>query len=469
MHIKLKHPGAKIPNSYTSPTLNSGVPFYPPRISPYVLGQYGSNLADLPKELIYNATQAQQQQQQQIQHQQQQQQAVAYGQAGIIPAQQQQYQPAQPIYSKSPRTLLPNNLALSLSGGLIDSPQVQQQQQQPEPTPQVYKFSDLPAISLRIGAWEKQSNFCGDLVARFSYTERKFMWEIFNQAASLTKMEIYFDDISSMDLRQLSDDRVELTFTVSQAPHFFEAKFDTQAAMTYKACNDFTGGEATTGRTHSLCFVRNALANPLDALAATDPKFRIFVDAANLNLHDVVPSSSPKQQMFISQSTPVPVAIQQQLPYLDLERVPVMPISLTPADISPIIAAPPVIPSPASSTSSTSSLEVVNYPTPTTPGQQQQPPQQQQSFDQQQQQSQQNHQQQLYYNKQHSSSSLGGEVPELSGDATDSLISSLDQPAQLFASSDLSKCFNDIALCSPAITGMPNNPAAMVHRDQPTL
>eukprot|EP01133_Synstelium_polycarpum_P018138 gene18138-21681_t len=367
MHIKLKHPGAKIPNSYlASPTLNGNQYFTSPRVitpymSPHFAGMNGSasqtSAANVGGEGIPNFN----------------------AQATFLPMGNLQNFPPIPIYSKSPRAILPNtnttttqqptttstqttpsaapanstplstsssektlntstsstnttqnnastestsNNQESSSSSMSTSTSAAALQATPTSaaspaSPQVYKFSDLPSISLKIGSWEKASSFCGDLVARFSYTERKFMWEIFNTGSSLTKMEIFFDDINGMELIQLPDGRVEMTFSIKKQPLFYEAKFEANTAMMYKSCADFTGGEASKCKKHSLCFIKNALSNPLEALSATDPKFKQYIEASKINLNDCSPTTpsatTPQQQQVFIHPT------SQKLPYLELE------------------------------------------------------------------------------------------------------------------------------------------------------
>jgi hypothetical protein len=41
------------------------------------------------------------------------------------------------------------------------------------------KFSNIPVLIIRIGNWKKGTAFHGDIIAKFLYEERKFVWEVY--------------------------------------------------------------------------------------------------------------------------------------------------------------------------------------------------------------------------------------------------------------------------------------------------
>jgi hypothetical protein len=59
--------------------------------------------------------------------------------------------------------------------------------------------SNIPVMMLKIGSYTKLSLFCGDVMARFNFSEQKFVWEIYG-GGMLYKMEILFASVSGMSL-----------------------------------------------------------------------------------------------------------------------------------------------------------------------------------------------------------------------------------------------------------------------------
>ncbi|EGG16556.1 Transcription regulatory protein SNF5 [Cavenderia fasciculata] len=318
MHFKLKHPGVKIPQVGFSPTLHGQFYHQPRMISPYNASPYLCP-TDIQKELVYNAQAGGNNQNPFLPH--------SYPQLPTFPKQRvilpntSLSAPSIPINSNpnlqplapgsSTSSFSPSSSSSDLQSSLepfmttpvlVNSNSSNSNSSPPSASQQVYRFSDLPSISLKIGGWQKQSQFCGDLVARFSYTEHKFMWEIYNHGESLTKMEIFFDDLCGMEFAPYADDRIDVSFLLKKPPQFYEAKFgpNQQASssnMTYKSTSDFTGGEALQCKKHTLCFIKNALSKPLEALCITDPKLKSFIEASNLDISTFTPLNNNQNQI----------------------------------------------------------------------------------------------------------------------------------------------------------------------------
>lgn len=41
------------------------------------------------------------------------------------------------------------------------------------------KYSNIPVLVLKVGNWQKTTLFCGDIIAKLMYEERKFVWEVY--------------------------------------------------------------------------------------------------------------------------------------------------------------------------------------------------------------------------------------------------------------------------------------------------
>lgn len=63
-----------------------------------------------------------------------------------------------------------------------------------------WKASNFPAVSLRIGGWERTSQYMGDLVSKVYFAKRKLVWEIL-EGGLKSKVEVQWADISALQVK----------------------------------------------------------------------------------------------------------------------------------------------------------------------------------------------------------------------------------------------------------------------------
>jgi len=131
----------------------------------------------------------------------------------------------------------------------------------------------LPILMLKIGTWNKTSVFCGDLVACFSFKEKKFGWEIFAMG-SLLQIEIQFDEVCGLGLELFSDGTAMVIVEISKPPIFASGCLQPHTPTLWARVPDFTGGQASTCRQHALHFSKAALSQPLERLLSEEPRLK---------------------------------------------------------------------------------------------------------------------------------------------------------------------------------------------------
>eukprot|EP01120_Amphizonella_sp_Union-15-10_P012310 TRINITY_DN5443_c0_g1_i3.p1 TRINITY_DN5443_c0_g1~~TRINITY_DN5443_c0_g1_i3.p1 ORF type:complete len:507 (-),score=88.03 TRINITY_DN5443_c0_g1_i3:167-1687(-) len=154
----------------------------------------------------------------------------------------------------------------------------------------------LPVLMLKIGTWHKTSLFCGDLVARFSFKDKQFEWEIFSMG-SLLKIEIEFDDVTGLGLEVFSDGTAMLIVEIRKPPIFSNGcLIEPHSSNAWAQVPDFTNGQASSCCQHVLHFSKLALNLPLERLLSEVPRLKELAKrglASNAPLHfaELVPSS----------------------------------------------------------------------------------------------------------------------------------------------------------------------------------
>ncbi len=116
------------------------------------------------------------------------------------------------------------------------------------------KYSNVPALMVKIGDYRKTSMFCGDLMARFNYQEKKFDWEIFANSSLMYKIEFKYSDLSGMNIESTPDGTCIITFELAVPPAFFHGYLPQSKSINWIRCADFTL-QATVSqyRLHCLC------------------------------------------------------------------------------------------------------------------------------------------------------------------------------------------------------------------------
>ncbi len=124
--------------------------------------------------------------------------------------------------------VLPNNLQLGTDGILLDGNEHK------------LKYSNLPATVLKIGEYQKNSVFCGDLRACFNFQQKKFIWEIFANSSLLFKIECKFSDVTGMNVETPPDGTSIITFELAVPPTFYHGYLTHHKPINWISCPDFT-------------------------------------------------------------------------------------------------------------------------------------------------------------------------------------------------------------------------------------
>ncbi|KAE8653061.1 hypothetical protein Csa_019547 [Cucumis sativus] len=122
------------------------------------------------------------------------------------------------------------------------------------------KASNFPASHLKIGRWEYKSRHEGDLVAKCYYAKHKLVWEIL-EGGLKSKIEIQWSDIMGLKANCPDDGPAILNVVswsawlvqLARQPLFFrETNPQPRKHTLWQATADFTDGEASIQREHSL-------------------------------------------------------------------------------------------------------------------------------------------------------------------------------------------------------------------------
>jgi hypothetical protein len=142
------------------------------------------------------------------------------------------------------------------------------------------KASNFPATSLKIGTWERTSRYEGDLVGKCYYAKRKLVWEVLENGLK-SKIEIQWSDISAMKASCPENLPGTLDIEVSRPPQFFrETNPQPRKHTLWQSASDFTGGQATICKRHSLQFPEGVLNRHYEKLVQCDPRLKALVEGA---------------------------------------------------------------------------------------------------------------------------------------------------------------------------------------------
>lgn len=145
---------------------------------------------------------------------------------------------------------------------------------------------NLPILMCKVGQWQKVSTFCGDLISRFHFAEKKFSWEVFF-ATLIYKVEFPFSDVTGLGLHVLEDGTSLFTIELGVAPRIYGACFQPHKIMNWAHAGDFSGGYIQAYKRHTLHFGKGALNTPLDTLLRLEPRL------AQLAQRGLVPHTDP--------------------------------------------------------------------------------------------------------------------------------------------------------------------------------
>ncbi|KAL1564407.1 hypothetical protein AAHA92_06756 [Salvia divinorum] len=141
-------------------------------------------------------------------------------------------------------------------------------------SPEKLKASNFPALSIRIGSWERMTRHEGDLTAKMYYAKRKLVWEVLDGALK-SKIEIQWSHISA--IRAITPHNLPATLEIelNQPPLFYrEVNPQPRKHTLWQQASDFTGGHAPIWRRHYVSFPPGVLDRHYEKLLQCDPRLR---------------------------------------------------------------------------------------------------------------------------------------------------------------------------------------------------
>ncbi|KAI5067552.1 hypothetical protein GOP47_0018080 [Adiantum capillus-veneris] len=149
------------------------------------------------------------------------------------------------------------------------------------------KAANFPAAKLRIGTWECMSRYDGDLVAKCYYAKRKLVWEVLDNGLK-SKMEVQWSEISALKAVFPDDQPAVLDIELSRPPLFYrEINPQPRKHTLWHSTSDFTDGQASICRHHSIQFPAGVLNRHFEKLLQCDDRLK----ALNEQTHSIQDSS----------------------------------------------------------------------------------------------------------------------------------------------------------------------------------
>ncbi|WOL13885.1 hypothetical protein Cni_G22665 [Canna indica] len=136
------------------------------------------------------------------------------------------------------------------------------------------KASNFPAALLRIGAWECESRYEGDLVAKCYFAKHKLVWEVL-EGGLKSKIEFHWSDITAIKATFPEDGHGTMDIVLARPPLFFrETDPQPRKHTLWQATQDFTNGQASIHRRHLLQCPQGLLSKNFEKLIECDPRLK---------------------------------------------------------------------------------------------------------------------------------------------------------------------------------------------------
>ncbi|KAK6156659.1 hypothetical protein DH2020_010907 [Rehmannia glutinosa] len=138
------------------------------------------------------------------------------------------------------------------------------------------KASNFPASLLRIGSWEYESRYEGDLVAKCYFAKHKLVWEVL-EGGLKSKIEIQWSDITALKAECPDNGPGTLTIMLARQPAFFrETNPQPRKHTLWQATTDFTDGQASINRQHYIQCPPGVLNKHYEKLIQCDTRLSIL-------------------------------------------------------------------------------------------------------------------------------------------------------------------------------------------------
>ncbi|XP_066328729.1 uncharacterized protein [Miscanthus floridulus] len=159
------------------------------------------------------------------------------------------------------------------------------------------KASNFPANVLRIGSWEYISHYEGDLVAKCYFAKHKLVWEVLHDGLK-SKIEIQWSDIIALKATCPDNEQEGILNLVLARPPLFFKETDPQPRKhtLWQAASDFTDGQASFNRRHTLQCPSSLLSKNFEKLIQCDQRLHELSQQPDAILQ--TPSFEPKRSIF---------------------------------------------------------------------------------------------------------------------------------------------------------------------------
>ncbi|KAJ9552572.1 hypothetical protein OSB04_016617 [Centaurea solstitialis] len=171
----------------------------------------------------------------------------------------------------------PLGLSLRKSTSLINLVEMTLSQERQQKKVEKLKASNFPAAMLQIGSWktvykfeQRVSRNEGDLVAKVYYAKKKLVWELLDGPLK-SKIEIQWSEISAIRAFMYEGEPGLLELELNQQPQFGrEINPQPRKHTQWKQTTDFTQGQASICRRHSVIFPPGVLDKQYEKLLQCD-------------------------------------------------------------------------------------------------------------------------------------------------------------------------------------------------------
>ncbi|XP_062221724.1 uncharacterized protein LOC133921031 [Phragmites australis] len=158
------------------------------------------------------------------------------------------------------------------------------------------KASNFPANVLKIGTWEYISRYEGDLVAKCYFAKHKLVWEVLDDGLK-SKIEIQWSDITALKATFPENEQGTLDLVLARPPLFFKETDPLPRKHTlWQAASDFTNGQASLNRRHTLHCPSNLLSKNFEKIIQCDQRLNELSQQADIILE--TPNFEPRCSIF---------------------------------------------------------------------------------------------------------------------------------------------------------------------------
>ncbi|TVU27935.1 hypothetical protein EJB05_19438 [Eragrostis curvula] len=158
------------------------------------------------------------------------------------------------------------------------------------------KASNFAANVLKIGTWEYISRYEGDLVAKCYFAKHKLVWEVLDDGLK-SKIEIQWSDITALKIICPENEQGILDLVLARPPLFFkETDPQPRKHTLWQAASDFTNGQASLNRRHTLQCPSTLLSKNLEKLIQCDRRLYDLSQQPDIILEN--PYFEPRRPIF---------------------------------------------------------------------------------------------------------------------------------------------------------------------------